>query len=100
MAPTSAWRSTATPTGCLLADEHGEIVDGDQILGLIAQYWGRAGRLTGDGVVATVMSNLGLERFLATENVWLCTVPRSATATSQNACAPAASTWGASSPAI
>ena len=49
----------------LLSDERGEIVDGDQILGLIAQYWGQAGRLTGNGIVATVMSNLGLERFLA-----------------------------------
>jgi len=48
----------------LLSNERGELVDGDQILGLIAQSWGRAGRLTGGGVVATVMSNLGLERFL------------------------------------
>jgi len=55
----------------LLSDERGEIVDGDQILGLIAQYWGQAGRLTGDGVVATVMSNLGLERFLAGEGLML-----------------------------
>ena len=55
----------------LLSDERGKIIDGDQILGLIAQYWGRAGRLTGDGVVATVMSNLGLERFLASEGVAL-----------------------------
>ena len=50
----------------LLADEHGELVDGDQILALIARSWQREGRLTGNGVVATVMSNLGLERFLAT----------------------------------
>ena len=49
----------------LLSNERGELVDGDQILGLIAQSWSRAGRLTGGGVVATVMSNLGLERFLA-----------------------------------
>ena len=48
----------------LLSDERGEIVDGDQILALIASTWARAGRLRGDGVVATVMSNLGLERFL------------------------------------
>ena len=40
-------------------------MDGDQILALIAQSWRRAGRLRGGGVVATVMSNLGLERFLA-----------------------------------
>ena len=55
----------------LLSDENGRIVDGDQILALIAQYWLRAGRLTGDGVVATVMSNLGLERFLAGEGLAL-----------------------------
>ena len=55
----------------LLSNERGELVDGDQILGLIAQSWGRAGRLTGRGVVATVMSNLGLERFLAGQGVEL-----------------------------
>jgi len=55
----------------LLSNEKGELVDGDQILGLIAQSWGRAGRLTGGGVVATVMSNLGLERFLAGQGVQL-----------------------------
>ena len=48
----------------LMADEHGEIVDGDQILALIARNWSDSGRLTGGGIVATVMSNLGLERFL------------------------------------
>jgi phosphoglucosamine mutase len=41
------------------------VVDGDQILALIAQSWHQAGRLCGGGVVATVMSNLGLERHLA-----------------------------------
>jgi len=49
----------------ILADEHGEIIDGDQILGLIAQNMLAAGSLKGAGIVATVMSNLGLERFLA-----------------------------------
>jgi phosphoglucosamine mutase len=49
----------------ILADEHGEIIDGDQILGLIARDMHVSGRLTGGGIVATVMSNLGLERFLA-----------------------------------
>ena len=48
----------------ILADEKGAIIDGDQVLGLIARSWGDAGRLTGGGIVATVMSNLGLERFL------------------------------------
>ncbi len=55
----------------LLANERGELVDGDQILALIAASFGRAGRLRGDGVVATVMSNLGLERFLASEGIGL-----------------------------
>ncbi len=49
----------------LIADEAGELVDGDQILALIAQSWHQAGQLQGDGIVATVMSNLGLERHLA-----------------------------------
>ena len=48
----------------IIADEKGAIVDGDQVLALIARSWGAAGRLTGGGVVATVMSNLGLERYL------------------------------------
>lgn len=55
----------------LLADETGRLVDGDQILALIARAWSRAGRLAGGGVVATVMSNLGLERFLAAEGIAL-----------------------------
>ncbi len=49
----------------VMADETGTVIDGDQILGLIARSWGDAGRLAGGGIVATVMSNLGLERFLA-----------------------------------
>jgi phosphoglucosamine mutase len=49
----------------IIADEGGEVVDGDQILALIAQTWHQAGTLRGDGIVATVMSNLGLERHLA-----------------------------------
>jgi phosphoglucosamine mutase len=53
----------------LMADEKGELIDGDQILALIAQYWAGNGRLRGDGIVATVMSNLGLERFLAGEGL-------------------------------
>lgn len=48
----------------ILADEVGHIIDGDQILGMIARSWSEDGRLKGGGVVATVMSNLGLERFL------------------------------------
>ena len=55
----------------ILADEHGEIIDGDQILGLIARDMHEAGRLTGGGIVATVMSNLGLERFLGAQGLTL-----------------------------
>ncbi len=49
----------------LISDEHGELIDGDQILGLIARSWAGTDRLRGSGIAATVMSNLGLERFLA-----------------------------------
>jgi phosphoglucosamine mutase len=48
----------------IICDEHGRVVDGDQIMALIARYWAKNDRLTGEGVVATVMSNLGLENFL------------------------------------
>jgi len=48
----------------IIADETGAIVDGDQVLALIARSWHANGKLVGGGVVATVMSNLGLERFL------------------------------------
>jgi phosphoglucosamine mutase len=48
----------------ILADERGEIIDGDQILALIARDMHEQGALKGGGIVATVMSNLGLERFL------------------------------------
>ncbi len=48
----------------VIADEKGRLVDGDQLLGLIATYLLEKGQLAGGGVVATVMSNLGLERYL------------------------------------
>jgi len=48
----------------VIVDENGAIVDGDQIMALIAESWHQSGRLAGGGVVSTVMSNLGLERFL------------------------------------
>ncbi len=48
----------------VIADEQGRLVDGDQLLGLIATYLLEKGELSGGGVVATVMSNLGLERYL------------------------------------
>jgi phosphoglucosamine mutase len=49
----------------VIADEHGHIVDGDQLIAVIAESWFRDGRLAQPGVVTTVMSNLGLERHLA-----------------------------------
>ncbi len=49
----------------VIVDENGAVVDGDQIMALIARSWFEAGRLSGGGIVATVMSNLGLERYLA-----------------------------------
>ena len=49
----------------VIADEKGRVVDGDQMLAVIAASWKDASRLHGKGIVATVMSNLGLERYLA-----------------------------------
>jgi phosphoglucosamine mutase len=49
----------------IIIDERGKIIDGDQIMALIATGWQRRGLLRGGGIVATVMSNLGLERYLA-----------------------------------
>jgi phosphoglucosamine mutase len=48
----------------ILADEKGNIIDGDQLMALVARSWLQSGRLAGGAVVATVMSNLGLERYL------------------------------------
>jgi phosphoglucosamine mutase len=48
----------------VLVCEKGNLIDGDQLMGTIANLWKRDGRLAGNGVVATVMSNLGLERFM------------------------------------
>src|SRR4029079_19337019 len=48
----------------IVVDEKGETVDGDQMMALIAGRLAEAGDLRGGGVVATVMSNLGLERYL------------------------------------
>jgi len=48
----------------IIIDEKGEVVDGDQFMAVIAQSWLSRGQLQGGGLVATVMSNLGLERYL------------------------------------
>ena len=48
----------------IIVDETGAVIDGDQLMATIADQWTQSGRLSGGGVVATVMSNLGLERYL------------------------------------
>ena len=48
----------------IIADEAGRLIDGDQLLALVARSWTQAGRLAGGGIVGTVMSNLGLQRYL------------------------------------
>ncbi|MBL6609932.1 MAG: phosphoglucosamine mutase [Rhodobacteraceae bacterium] len=48
----------------ILIDEKGRVADGDQLMGLLAQRWASEDRLQGNALVATVMSNLGLEQFL------------------------------------
>jgi len=55
----------------IVVDEKGEVVDGDQLMALIATSWSRSGLLAGGGLVATVMSNLGLERYLSSEGLTL-----------------------------
>jgi len=55
----------------IVVDEAGTIIDGDQLMALIGTSFARAGKLTGDGVVATVMSNLGLERYLNAQGLTL-----------------------------
>ena len=59
----------------VMADENGQIIDGDQILALIARSWTKAGTLRGGGVVGTVMSNAGLERYLTGMNLKLARAP-------------------------
>ena len=53
----------------VIVDENGQVADGDQIMGLIATRWAEEGRLAGDTLVATVMSNLGLERHLNAKGI-------------------------------
>ena len=55
----------------IIVDETGRVVDGDQLMATIASSWARAGRLAGGGLVATVMSNLGLERHLSAQGLGL-----------------------------
>jgi phosphoglucosamine mutase len=48
----------------LVCDEKGKIIDGDQIMAAIAENWHSRGKLTGGALVSTVMSNMGLEKFI------------------------------------
>ncbi len=81
----------------IVVDEQGRMVDGDQLMALIALGLQRRGELRGDAVVATVMSNLGLERKLGEAGLAASSGPRSATAMCSRRCARAAATSAASS---
>ncbi|MDZ4135181.1 MAG: phosphoglucosamine mutase [Paracoccaceae bacterium] len=59
----------------MILDENGVVADGDQIMALLATHWARAGRLKHNTLVATVMSNLGLERYLAGQGISLQRTP-------------------------
>lgn len=59
----------------VIINERGEIVDGDQLMAVIAETWHRRGKLAAGGVVATVMSNLGLERYLKSIGLTLTRTP-------------------------
>ena len=55
----------------IICDENGRVIDGDQIMALIASSWAARGQLKGGGLVATIMSNLGLERFMESKGLTL-----------------------------
>jgi phosphoglucosamine mutase len=59
----------------VIVDEKGSIVDGDQLMAVIAESWSRRGKLSAGGIVATVMSNLGLERYLKEQGLSLARTP-------------------------
>lgn len=58
-----------------LVDEKGLLIDGDQILALIATHWKKHGKLKSGKVIATIMSNLGLEKYLAKQDIALIRTP-------------------------
>jgi len=58
-----------------VVDELGRVVDGDQLMAVIAESWNADGRLAKPGIVATVMSNLGLERYLGNLGIALARTP-------------------------
>ncbi|WP_019222783.1 phosphoglucosamine mutase [Bartonella rattaustraliani] len=55
----------------LIVDEKAQMIDGDQLIAVIAEHWYKTGRLQRNGVVTTIMSNLGLERFLSAQGLEL-----------------------------
>jgi phosphoglucosamine mutase len=55
----------------IIVDEKGNVVDGDQLMALIGETWSHDGTLRGKGIVATIMSNLGLERFMSDHGLTL-----------------------------
>jgi phosphoglucosamine mutase len=59
----------------IIVDERGRLVDGDQLMAVIAQSWSEDGRLARPGIVGTVMSNLGLERHLGQFGLELVRTP-------------------------
>ena len=59
----------------VMVDEKGQVIDGDQLMALVAGYWKDEARLAGPGIVATIMSNLGLERFLEAQGLSLVRTP-------------------------
>ena len=59
----------------IIVDEKGRIVNGDQLMAVIADSWQRSGQLTAGGIVATVMSNLGLERYLKSIGLTMARTP-------------------------
>lgn len=59
----------------VLIDEHGRVIDGDQLMAVVANSWREDGRLSKPGIVATVMSNLGLERYLKSLDLALVRTP-------------------------
>lgn len=56
----------------IFSDENGRVLDGDDVLWIVAREWKRTGRLPAGGVVGTVMSNFGLEAALAREGIAFC----------------------------
>lgn len=59
----------------MIADEKGKLLDGDQIMALVARDWKNAGLLRGGGLVTTVMSNMGLERYLRSIDLGMVRAP-------------------------